>query len=113
MFRRLGLGAILAVAISVLACDPAPSDESGAAEQPTVTVWDSAGIEIVENHAPEHAAGEFWTIDSVPEFVLGGANTLGEPAHDSAQLVWDVAGLARLEDGHFCSSNHRGSCPGS
>ena len=109
MFRRLGLGAILAVAISVLACDPAPSDESGAAEQPTVTVRDSAGIEIVENHAPEHAAGEFWTIDSVPEFVLGGANTLGEPAHDSAQLVWDVAGLARLEDGRVAVLSSRGT----
>ncbi|MCY4571997.1 MAG: hypothetical protein OXF01_04275 [Gemmatimonadetes bacterium] len=109
MFRRLGLWAILAVAVSVPACDPAPGDESGAAEEPTVTVWDSAGIEIVENHAPEHAAGEFWTIDTVPEFVLGGANTLGEPAHDSAQLVWDVVGLARLEDGRVAVLSSRGT----
>ena len=99
MFRRLGLGAILAVAISVPACDSAPSDESGAAEVPTFTTWDSAGIEIVENHAPDHAAGEFWTIDSVPEFVLGGSENLAGVANDSSQLIWRVDGLARLADG--------------
>ena len=88
-----------AVALSVLACNPAPADESGAAEEPTVTIWDSAGIEIVENHAPEHAPGEFWTIDSVPEFVVGGANEPGTDANTPASLVWSVVGLARLSDG--------------
>ena len=109
MFIRLGPWAILAVALAVSACDPAPADDSGAAEEPTFTTWDSAGIEIVENHAPEHAPGEFWTLDSVPEFVLGGANTLGEPAHDSAQLVWDVVGLARLEDGRVAVLSSKGT----
>ena len=87
-----------AVALSVLACNPAPADESGAAEQPTFTVWDSAGIEIVENHAPEWAAGEFWTLDPVPEFVVGGVDDTGAAA-DPAQLVWRVVGLARIADG--------------
>ncbi len=99
MDKRLAVATVVASALSVTGCNPAPSDQSGTAEQPTVTVRDSAGIEIVENHAPEHAPGEFWTFDTVPQIVLGGANTLGEPVHDSAQLVWDVVGLARLDDG--------------
>ena len=109
MSKRLAVTTAVASALSVLACDPAPADESGAAEQPTVTVRDSAGIEIVENHAPVHAAGEFWTIDSVPEFVVGGVDDLGEPAHDSAQLVWDVVGLARLEDGRAAVLSAKGT----
>ena len=108
MSKRLAVTTAVASALSVLACDPAPADESGAAEQPTVTVRDSAGIEIVDNHAPVHAAGEFWTIDSVPEFVVGGVDDLGEPAHDSAQLVWDVVGLARLEDGRVAVLSAKG-----
>ncbi len=99
MLRRIGPGAILAVALSVPACDPAPADESGVAEEPTFTAWDSAGIEIVENHAPEHAPGQFWTIDTVPEIVLGGANEPGTEANAPTGLVWSVVGLARLADG--------------
>ena len=93
MFRRLGLGAILGVAPCMLACDPAPGEGSGAPEQPTFTVWDSAGIEIVENHAPGHAVGEFWTFDTVPEIVV---------TDDSARLDW-TAGLARLADGRVAT----------
>ena len=99
MFRRLGFGAVLAAALAVAGCDSAPADESGPAGQPTFTTWDSAGIEIVENHAPEHAPDEFWTVDTVPEFVLGGANEPGTPADTPAGLVWSVVGLARLSDG--------------
>lgn len=91
--------AFAAVALSVLACDPVPGDESGPAEEPTVTIRDSAGIEIVENHAPEYAVGEFWTIDTVPEFVLGGSGGLAAVANGPSQLIWRVEGLARLEDG--------------
>ena len=78
-----------------------PTDPcDGAAEaEPTVTIWDSAGIEIGENHAPEWPAGQSWTIDPEPEFVLGGANDLNVLANDSSQLIWEVVGLARLEDG--------------
>ena len=108
MYKRLGVGVILAVVTSMPGCDPAPGDESAPAEPPTFTVRDSAGIEIVENHAPEYAPGEFWTIDPEPEFVLGGANTLGEPAHDSAQLIWRVKGLARVEDGRVAVLSSEG-----
>ena len=93
MFRRLGFGAVLAVAISLSGCDPAPADESAPAEPPTFTVRDSAGIEIVENHAPQHAPDEFWTIDPEPEILV---------TDDSARLDW-TAGLARLADGRVAT----------
>ena len=67
------------------------------------TVEDSAGIEIVENHAPQHPPGQFWTIDAEPEIVLGGVGARpGEDqaaGQDAAQLIWEVVGIARLEDG--------------
>ena len=97
MFRRMILLTTLAISATVFGCDHAPPGDT--ADNPTVTIRDSAGVEIVENHAPEHPAGSFWTIDSVPEFVLGGSEDLSGPASDSAQLIWSVVGLARLPDG--------------
>ncbi|MDE2678433.1 MAG: hypothetical protein OXI76_11050 [Gemmatimonadota bacterium] len=99
MNKRVGLGVILPMALSLVACEPAPSDENGSAEPPTFTVRDSAGIEIVENHAPQYTPGEFWSIDTVPEFVLGGSGDLAAVANGSSHLVWQVKGLARLADG--------------
>lgn len=96
---RPAFRATVAVAITVSACDRMPGDGSDSAEAPTFTVWDSAGVEIVENHAPEYAAGQFWTIDPEPEFVLGGVEDVDALANDSAQLIWRVVGLARLPDG--------------
>ena len=110
MSSRVMPFAAAAIAIAAAGCDgPAPDDSEVAGRAPTFIVRDSAGIEIVENHAPEHAAGEFWTIDPEPEFVLGGADETGEPAHDSAQLVWDVVGLARVEDGRVAVLSSRGT----
>ncbi len=60
------IAAILAV--TATACTPPPP----APEAPRVTVWDSAGIEIDENHAPEWADSALWTVDPEPEFVIGG-----------------------------------------
>ncbi|MYA10906.1 MAG: hypothetical protein F4087_12845 [Gemmatimonadetes bacterium] len=99
MLKRSAVAVSLAIVIMAPGCEQGPADDRAAEADPTFTARDSAGIEIVENHAPEHAPDEFWTIDPEPEFVLGGANTLGEPAHDSAQLIWRVKGLARLKDG--------------
>ena len=96
---RSAFHATIAVAIAVSACDRSPGDGSDSTEAPTFTAWDSAGVEIVENHAPEHGAGQFWTIDPEPEFVLGGTEDLNALANDSAQLIWRVVGLARLPDG--------------
>ena len=75
MFRGLGPGPVLAVALSLPGCDPPPAEQSGA------------------------AADEFWTIDPAPEIVLGGAGHLTEAASDPSHLVWRVVGLARLADG--------------
>ena len=99
MYKRLGVGVILAVVTSMPGCDPAPGDESGPAEPPTFATRDSAGIEIVENHAPAWPAGQFWTIDPEPEFVLGGSGDPAAVAGGSSHLIWRVEGLARLEDG--------------
>ena len=80
---------------------PSPGADAGSA--PGFTVHDSAGIEIVENHAPEQPPGQFWTIDPEPEIVLGGVGARpGEDpaaAEEEAQLIWEVVGIARLEDG--------------
>ena len=109
MLKRSAIAVSLAIVIGAPGCEQGPADDGAAEADPTVTVRDSAGIEIVENNAPQHAAGEFWTFDTVPEIVLGGANTLGEPVHDSAQLVWDVVGLARLEDGRVAILSSQGT----
>ena len=101
MLERSTLAVSIVVAITGSGCGQPPSGESAAEAEPTFTVWDSAGIEIVENHAPVHAVGEFWTFDTVPEIVLGGSEDLSALANDSTQLIWEVVGLARLEDGRI------------
>ena len=78
---------------------------------------DSAGIEIVESHAPEYPPGQFWTLDPEPEIVLGGGTDSGEAPpggaaaqDDAAQLIWQVVGIARLEDGRVAvlsQGNHQ------
>ena len=90
--RRLRFSA--ALAIFGVACDQPPPEP----EASRVTVWDSAGIEIVENHAPESGDSAFWSVDPEPAFVIGGSavvDTQDDPSH----LVWQVQGLARLSDG--------------
>ena len=83
-------------ALAFPACDP-PAPEPQPAEPQTagVTIRDSAGIQIVENHAPVWDSTNFWTVDPEPEYVLGG---LGPPG-DSAHLIWRVRQAAPLSDG--------------
>ena len=105
--RLLAPALALALSVAAQACDRGPPPEAGGGEagSPGVTVRDSGGVEIVENHAPEYPAGRFWTIDPEPEIVLGGEESLGTDADtagaaaDAAHLVWRVTGLARLADG--------------
>ena len=99
MCQRSAVPAVLLTAVLAAGCDRGAPDGGEGAEAPRFTAWDSAGIEIVENHAPEYAAGQFWTIDPEPEFVLGGTEDVDALADDSAQLIWEVVGLARLPDG--------------
>ncbi len=93
MFRETTVNVVLMFAVAMSGCDPASQDESQAAEDHGFTVWDSAGIEIVENHAPKWPATELWTIDPEPEIVV---------ADDSARLDW-TAGIARLPDGRVAA----------
>ena len=108
MFERPTHAAVLAIVAAACACDPSPSGRS-AADGAAVTVRDSAGIEIVENHAPRHPGGQFWTIDAKPEIVLGGEENPGGEANDSAQLIWSVVGVARLEDGRMAILSSEGN----
>ena len=103
----------LAMAAVVMGCVEPQADSNLADPAAAFTARDSGDIEIVENHAPEHPLGQFWTIDAEPEVVLGGdeweaANP--SQAGDSAQLIWQVSGLARLQDGRVAvlsSGNQR------
>ena len=95
MSKPTVLYTIFAITLAA-ACDrPAVPGANGTG----YTIRDSAGVEIVVNHTPEHPAGQFWTVDSVPEIMLGGSENPGAEADDSAQLIWDVVGIARLTDG--------------
>lgn len=83
-------GLVVVLALSVCACDrPPPEPESSA-----VTIRDSAGIRIVENHAPVWDSADFWIVAPEPEFVLGH----GAPG-DSAHLVWNIRQAGVLSDG--------------
>ena len=96
--------ACLLVAVFFLAlpgCDrPGDGAPQGEALQGTVTVRDSAGIEIVENHAPAWDPARFWTVDSEPEIVVGGYRA-SQAADDPAHLLWRLKGAALLSDGRI------------
>lgn len=84
--------------LSLSACDPPASEPQPTEPQADrVTIRDSAGIEIVENHAPIWGSDEFWTVDPEPEFVLGG---LGAPG-DSTHLIWSIIQAVPLSDGRI------------
>ncbi len=91
-----GSRTLIALAVAGIGCDQPPPEP----EAPRVTVWDSAGIEIVENHAPEWGDSALWSVDPEPEFVIGGTNVIESP-DDPSQLIWQVRGLARLSNGNI------------
>ena len=102
--RLRALAATAALPFSATACGPPASDMAAAGQEPGATVRDSAGIEIVENHAPVWDTGEFWTVDPEPEFVLGGPEASG----DSAHLIWEIRGVKPLSDGRIAMLAPRG-----
>ena len=95
MIKRSTMAAV-AVVIFAPGCDQPSPDEGATEAEPTFTVRDSAGIEIVENHAPAWPAGQPWTIDPEPEIVV---------TDDSGRLDW-TAGLARLADGRVATFSY-------
>lgn len=102
--RSVKLTAIFLSSCLFPGCDrPESVDPAGA--EAGFAVRDSAGIEIVENRFPEHPPERFWRMDMEPEIVLGaGERWL---AGDSAHLIWQVSGLARLEDGRIAVLSSR------
>ena len=62
--------AMLLAVLAVAACDRPPPESNAAAPDGTAdaafTVRDSAGVEIVVNHVPEHPQGQFWSFDPEP-----------------------------------------------
>ncbi len=95
--RAASLAAVFTLSFLLSGCGPRdPGDPAGT--ETGFTVRDSAGVEIVENHLPEHPPERFWRMDMEPEIVLGGGDR-SPLADDSAHLIWQVSGLARLEDG--------------
>ena len=85
---------------SAAACEPR-SVEFEQDTAPAVTIRDSAAIRIVENHAPEWAAADFWTIDPEPVIVIGGDPAVARATADSVHLICRVEGLNRLSDGRL------------
>ena len=93
---RISSRIVATLAIAATACSrPSPEPEPS-----RVTVWDSAGIEIVENHAPEWGDSALWSVDPEPEFVIGGTNVIESP-DDPSHLIWQVRGVARLSNGNI------------
>ena len=88
----------IASALTLPACDrPAPDPRPAPQDSAGVSIRDSAGIEIVENHAPVWDSTDAWTVDPEPDFVLGGLDATG----DSAHLIWRVRYAAPLSDGRI------------
>ena len=69
---------------------------------------DSAGIRIIENHAPAWSTTDAWVIDSEPEFAIGGFAAGQAVAVDTAALVWDITSAAPLSNGMVAMLSPRG-----
>ena len=97
---RIFLFSVLAVA----GCDRLPfQDQAGG-----VTVRDSAGIRIVENHAPMWDSAEFWTLESEPVFGIGSGGGASDATNDVSHLVWDIKEAAPLSDGRVAMLSSSG-----
>lgn len=83
----------LALTCTVAACDRPPTT----GRSPTVTIRDSVGIEIVENHTPQWEEGAAWTVARTPEIAIGGYRDKIDA--DSSHLVWNIGDVSVLSDG--------------
>ncbi len=112
--------ALTCIVLTSAACEGPPGHPrvpplNGVRGSPVAT-YDSSGVQIVLNHAPEHADGRFWTFDAEPAFVVGGESN--RPAVEiqgtsarraTSAAIWRVRGLVRLTDGRIAvlSSENR------
>ena len=102
--------AAFAIILGGLGCESDSAGEARPASPQGVTIHDSAGVEIVENQAPERSRGSFWSLSPEPEFVLGGTQHGlawdeewgdGRTRDELAALIFGVRGVARLADGRI------------
>ena len=94
-----------AYTLALFACDrPAPQPQDAL---PQVSVQDSSGIQIVENHAPVWDSHEFWTVDSLPSFEIGGSRATSDTT-DASHLVWNITAAVGLPDGRIAMTSGRG-----
>jgi hypothetical protein len=70
---------------------------------PSVVRSDSAGVEIVENHAAAWDQGEAWRLGEQPTVQIGGVDV--DPNYE----LYRVAGATRLRDGRIVVANHGSS----
>lgn len=79
---------VVALVLAVGACGPGRGGEMAGP-----SVWDSAGVEIVENRAPRWGEGEGWVVGSEPTLRVGVVE--GDEAYQFSQIT----GVVRLADG--------------
>jgi len=84
----LTLIAMLPLATFVAAC-------GGGAPEALATMRDSAGVTIVESHAPQWPEGTGWTVAPEPLLEIGSA--AGGPAEE----FFEIAGIVRMQDGRI------------
>lgn len=95
---------VLAAAFSVPGCDsPILEDQPEA-----FTGRDSAGVRIVESHAPMWNSARHWDLESEPLFVIGGTGGAIDAAREASHLVWDIREAVPLSDGRLAMLSPRG-----
>ncbi len=91
--RLSAVAACTALLVTVAACGVERAPPSGA------VIRDSAGVQIVENSAPQWADGEGWRLSATPELSIGELD--GDPEYQLFQ-VYDAR---RLSDGRIVVAN--------
>lgn len=89
------------ICLFFLPCVPLTMTACGGDRGPTVdaaVVRDSAGIRIIENHAPVWQEGDEWILDTARVVVMG------DEEGEGGQL-WRVSGVTRLSDGRIAVLN--------
>lgn len=96
-----GLPRLIATATVVVLLVPACAPETTAdAESSSYSVRDSAGIRIVENHAPTWQTAEGWSIAPEPSTEIGSAE--GDPEY----MLFSVSDALRMPDGRIVVVNN-------
>ncbi|MGI9038328.1 MAG: hypothetical protein ACR2GQ_05660 [Gemmatimonadota bacterium] len=114
-----------ALLASSAACGDGATSNRGSTSAAPPTVSDSAGVTIVENHAPAWGPGDGWRLDTLPEVTIGAIDgppeyTFAAPVpyllHDGRILVADL-GAQELRyysasGEHLRTAGRAGSGPG-